>query len=253
MEGNDPTRAERVDDLLHEGLQTGFKTQPYPDPRGPNGSPSITLQKGMKSSADRALLAVFSEIEKMGSLLKLPDGYLLEAKQLYSKFERVKPQNARFKKDVLSATMLYLACKTKGTPRTPREISVEVDVSEATLKKYFALVSKIMKLNLDTTSPSALIPRFCSNLGLGFDYQRFSSQVAEKAASICEGKHPASIAAACLFLTLQLSLEKKTLAEVSAASGVSSTTISSLYYSLSEKQNEIVPPNFWSSKIVAKG
>eukprot|EP01098_Paradermamoeba_levis_P002975 TRINITY_DN139_c0_g1_i1.p1 TRINITY_DN139_c0_g1~~TRINITY_DN139_c0_g1_i1.p1 ORF type:complete len:317 (-),score=52.26 TRINITY_DN139_c0_g1_i1:239-1189(-) len=252
MEGNDPTRAERGNDLLFDPLSTSFQVSGTGAASGTSSGPSMSCQRNLKSSGDKTLIQMFSEIDKMGSTLLLPDGYIAEAKELYSRFEKTRPKTSRFKRDVLAAAMLFVACKVKGAPRTAKEIGGSTNIPELAIKRYYMAISKCLNLDLNLTTPQVLLARFCSNLGLGFEYEKYSIMVAEKARDLLEGKNPSSIAATCLYFTLQMSREKKTLVEVSNASGVSQSTIYSLYYTLANVRDRIIPAAFWDSKIASR-
>jgi len=118
------------------------------------------------------------------------------AKQIYLKFENTREKFTRSQTDGIIAAILYLACKQEGYPRTLKRIAFDTGVHE----KNIRIGLQLMGSKQDPMAPEDLVPWICSQLKVEFVYEAIARKIARCAFQVVEGKHPDSIASACVYL-----------------------------------------------------
>jgi len=144
---------------------------------------------------------------------------------------------------------IYIACKLENAPRTFKEISVITAVQKREIGKCYKLIYK----DVDTsgTIPSGdIVARFCSDLNLNLKIQKISSEISAKTYEIgcLTGRSPDSIAAAIIFLVLNLFPEfKDAQKDIHLVTGVTEITIKNTYKDLVVFKDQILPDEMLKS------
>jgi len=112
------------------------------------------------------------------------------------KFENTREKFTRSQTDGIIAAILYLACKQEGYPRTLKRIAFDTGVNE----KQIRIGLQLMDIKQDPMAPEDLVPWICSQLKIEFMFESLARKAARRAFELVEGKHPDSIASACVFL-----------------------------------------------------
>ena len=190
----------------------------------------ILEKDSYKSWETRNLITATVELKRLSFNLNLPVYIKKEALRLYKETFKKKMIKGKSIKGMLAACIYYI-CKSKGVPRTFREISDESPVSLKSLKIcYNDLVNKF-KLKAQAINPINFIPRFISKLRLDFEIEKLSIKILQtylKEKSI-NGKNPLGFCAGAVYLASKLKnlyIIQKTLADIV---GVTTTTLRSRY------------------------
>lgn len=204
-------------------LDTSTAFSPKSDLNGrqkPQGQSSTTT--------DRALREGYQEIRQICSRVNLPkkviDRAFLVFKECYTnKFVRGRARNT------IIAVCIYIACRKEGSGRTIQEICNLTYVYPVDFGRCFS------EMKQHTLEPNVgprvtmkdIIPRFCNQLNLKNPrlVQKTALHIADNADKFCdlEGRKPASIASAVIFLACQAcgeQITKKNIREVTTASEV---------------------------------
>jgi len=213
----------------------------------------LNYTSNSSTTHDKNLREATGKIDDLCARLTLPEIMVQNAKQIYSDFEK-KRNGRRVKKDALVCAVVHLACQRSGFSRTVKEIAnMAANVDEKVIKRTARAVKELLRedgdIDQSITSPTALIERFCNYMKLDFQYSKFSKEICDKAKDMLEGKQPASIAAASIFLLLQHTKEKRSLNDVSQACSVASNTVRSHFMTLSQSASHLISEDFWKSKI----
>ncbi|KAL9988349.1 hypothetical protein ACROYT_G002785 [Oculina patagonica] len=243
---SDPSRVGAAQDPLLAGgdLSTMIERVPLV-PRNnskSDGYPKYYNQSGLTGS-DRSLMNGFKEIEIMTDRINLPRAIVERAKQLFKQvYEHFKSLKGR-SSDAVASACLYIACRQESVPRTLKEICAASEVSAKKIYRYSKRLTKALKLSVDGTTATSLMPRLCANLRLPLDVQKAAMHIARKAVELelVPDRCPRSVAAAAIYMASKASGEKKTQKEIGDIAGVAEVTIRRSYKLMCPRTDELFP------------
>ncbi|XP_058224907.1 transcription initiation factor IIB-2-like [Rhododendron vialii] len=216
----------------------------------PNGVTSDFLSSSLgrwrNRDPDRSLILAFRTIATMCDRLGLVATIKDRANEIYQKVEDQKSSRGR-NQDVILAACLFIACRQEDKPRTIKEIcSVANGV---TMKEFGQAYNKIvnqLKLERGQLHAWDLMRRFCSHLGMNNQAVKAAQEAVLKSEEFDIRRTPVSIAAAVIYIIMQLSDDKKPLRDVSIATGVTEGTIRKSYKDLYPHISKMIPS--WYTK-----
>ncbi|XP_010517653.1 PREDICTED: transcription initiation factor IIB-1-like [Camelina sativa] len=224
----------------------------------PNGSSRDFLSSSLgrwqnrNSNSDRGLIQAFKTIATMSERLGLVATIKDRANEIYKRLEDQKSSRGR-NQDALYAACLYIACRQEDKPRTIKEICVIAN--GATKKEIGRAKDYIVKtlgletgqsVELGTIHAGDFMRRFCSNLGMSNHAVKAAQEAVQKSEEFDIRRSPISIAAVVIYIITQLSDDKKTLKDISTATGVAEGTIRNSYKDLYPHLSKIAPS--WYAK-----
>jgi transcription initiation factor TFIIB len=186
--------------------------------------------------------------ERLGLVATIKD----RANELYKRLEDQKSSRGR-NQDALYAACLYIACRQEDKPRTIKEICVIAN--GATKKEIGRAKDYIVKtlglepgqsVDLGTIHAGDFMRRFCSNLAMSNHAVKAAQEAVQKSEEFDIRRSPISIAAVVIYIITQLSDDKKTLKDISHATGVAEGTIRNSYKDLYPHLSKIAPS--WYAK-----
>lgn len=145
---------------------------------------------------------------------------------------------------------LYIACKLENAQRTFKEISLITGVQKKEIGRCFKLINKKVDTQgvMDT---GAMVSRFCADLNLSLKVQKIASKISQRVQSIgaLTGRSPDSVAAAVIYLVLNLFPEHKDLQkDIHRIAGVTEITIKNAYRDLLEFKDQVIPDDVADKK-----
>jgi transcription initiation factor TFIIB len=135
----------------------------------------------------------------------------------------------------IAAAAIYIACKEFETPHSIHDIERMVDGSgKKNILRYYKILLKVMKINLNLPSPISHISKIAERTGLSGRVERKALEILSKVSSnsLLAGKKPISIAAAALYLA---SVQTKQTTQLRIAIATDLTTIT-----IRKRCNEII-------------
>ncbi|KAM0680958.1 transcription initiation factor IIB [Glugoides intestinalis] len=147
---------------------------------------------------------------------------------------------------------LYIACKLENAKRTFKEISVATGVQKREIGRCYKLIEKEVDAK-GLVSSGDIISRFCADLNLNLKIQKVASRIATKIQEIgaLTGRNPDSIAAAVIYLVLNLYPEHKSLQkDIHLVTGVTEITVKSTYKDLTAFKDQIIPSDLFDQKAI---
>ncbi|KEH33482.1 putative transcription factor TFIIB [Medicago truncatula] len=195
------------------------------------------------------LLIIDTMTEKLGLVPTIKDRaieiYKLVANQKYSKARN---------QDALLAACLYIACRQEDKPHTVKEISSiaigatkkEIGRAKQYIMKQLALENGGQSVEMGTTHIGDFMGRFCSNLGMNHQAVKAANESVQNSEEFDIRRSPISIAATVIYIITQLSDDKKSLKDISVATGVAEGTIRNSYKDLYPRVSKIIPT--WYAK-----
>ena len=198
---------------------------------------------------ERSLYSVFDQLTVRAVNNGIPSCIIEDAKAMYKVLSEHRISRGSNRKGLI-ASCIYIACKSKGVPRSAKEVAeiFKLKITSMTkgCKKFMEIMNTVNKssnLELSATQPDDFIRRFCSKLqitGKLLDICRFVAKKAEDYNLVSENTPP-SIAAGSIYLvsaSYNMSVSKK---DISDACKISEVTISKCYKKLNKYKKYLLP------------
>lgn len=187
---------------------------------------------------DRKIVEALSNLNHMCAVLDLPNQVKETSAVILKKiFYALQPRKDDI--PVLAIISIVLASRRHGIPIRVKQLLQAFGISE---DRYWKLLSDV-HMNVDINEfksyadPRTFIPSIVSNLKLSQKVYMLSSKIIEhlKRHGLVEGKDPAGIAAAVVYIASIVLDEKKTQKEVARAANVTEVTIRNRYRDIIDK------------------
>lgn len=185
-------------------------------------------KRSKSRSKGRNLQSAFIILDALKTKLAIPDVVIEKTAYIYRKALAMKISKGRTIASLLCAC-LYAACRQTDTPRTLNDISQAGNINKKSLSRSYRNLIKTLDLKLQPFDSSEFIARISSKVGISEKTRRDAlnilSQAQEK--EISAGKNPIGLAAAALYISCMMNMEKKNQEAMAKASGVTAVTIRS--------------------------
>jgi transcription initiation factor TFIIB len=191
---------------------------------------------------ERTLYNIFDTMTVNAVNNGIPASIIEEAKALYKKISEMKISRGDNRSGLI-ASSIYMSMKKNKVPRSAKEIAKIFNLKSTTMTRGCKKFQDVLQMEVESTTPSDFIQRFCSKLNLDKDVKDMCMHVVRKAEEmsiVCENTPP-SIAAGCIYLVCILcnvSIYKKSLA---SACDISMVTISKCYKKLHKYRLYLFP------------
>ncbi len=185
------------------------------------------------SKADRNRVHAFTEIRRIISALELPERTRDAACMLFEQAQDADLLRGR-SVEGFAAASLYAACRIGTLSRTIREITAVAQASEAELRAAYDAMNRDLGLPTGPIDPREYIPRFASELDLP---PRLENRAREYVTHLREdghlnGRHPAGVAAGCLYAAAMADDYELTQREVAEIADVTPVTLRATYQAI---------------------
>jgi transcription initiation factor TFIIB len=129
--------------------------------------------------------------------------------------------------DILSAAIVYSACRMNDIPRTLTEVSQTTGLDRRLIGRTQVRLVRELDLHLPLPRPDHFVERFCSHLKLSEATTKKAKEIVFKAQSVGmnSGKDPSGLAAAAIYLATTMTGQLRTQGEVEASTGITQVTI----------------------------
>ena len=188
-----------------------------------------------QSTADRNLAHGLGEVRRIAGEMELADSIIEQACALFrqAQSESLLPGRSV---EAMAGAAVYAICRTNGLPRTCGDVAALARVSRDNVENAYSVLNRELALPSVPVSPGAYIPGLASTLDLSAGTRRQSGEIAEQAQErdLTNGKHPAGVAAAALYLVAEARVESVTQAELAKAADVSVPTVRARWTELRE-------------------
>jgi len=222
---------------LHDlGLTTEIGTEAK-DSHGKSLSPFMrTSIKKMKewqsrirtaSSEERNLCVVLTKINEVSNLLKLPKTVMETAAYTYRVLAKKKVTKSRSIIGMAGASV-YMACRKCGASRSLKEVAKSVGVDKRTVAKYYRLMLKEGEEDLvPPTSLGKYISKLVNMMKIDPKVERLALHLMSETSDskIFDGKAPAGLAAAFVYISSVLVGEHVPQREIAQSAEVTEVTV----------------------------
>ncbi len=197
------------------------------------------LQRKIRvNRGERKIVEALTYLNQICSHFNLPDQVKETAAMILKRiFSTLHPKVNRLQ--VLAAVSIVLAARKHGVPIRIREVVARFNIDE---EEYWKLISEInFKVDLSEfkayIDPRKFLPQIISNLGLSQQAYMLAAKLIDvlKRNGLTEGKDPAGIAAASVYIASIILDEKRTQKQVAQAANVTEVTIRNRYRDILDK------------------
>ena len=243
---NDPSRVGASGDPLLDGSDLStFIALPDRSSALKGGDGGTHRSRPVLTSAKRALLTAFRAISEMADRMNM-SRVVSDRAKLYFKQTQESGRVKFGHYDAIAAACLFIACRQEGVARTFKEICAVSGTSAKIMGRYYYKIRPILGIQVQQSSMTDFIPRFCSQLDLPMPVQMAVSYVARTAVEtdVFSRRSPLSVVAAAIYLVCQASDAKKTSQEVGEVAGVADVTIRQVYKLMLARAEHLFPASF---------
>lgn len=189
-----------------------------------------TKNSSMKT---KRLNEALQNLDRVMSNLELSKTVRETAKYIYCKTEKLGLLKGR-SIDGISAAIIYTSCKICMVPRSLHEISTIYKLKENEVGKYYKLINRSFKFNINPPSPQKFVGRFCNELNLDNEVKIKSTDILNHAEKkgLTKGRNPISTAAAAIYLASLNCGCCKTQKEIANVAGITDLGLRNVYKKL---------------------
>ncbi|HJW19557.1 MAG TPA: TFIIB-type zinc ribbon-containing protein [Candidatus Nitrosotalea sp.] len=185
------------------------------------------------TSRNKTLRSALLFLNMLQMKLGMPDSVTENSAHLYRKAMRAKMTVGRKSKNLMCACV-YASCKQSGIPRSILEISLTSNMGRKEISRTYRNLIEKFDLSVVPFCSKEFLTRIANEAQISEKSQRTALDIlcTAEETGLTQGKNPKALAAASLYLACVLNTEQKTQAEITRASGVTSTTIRARYNDL---------------------
>ncbi|MHA1270319.1 MAG: transcription initiation factor IIB [Candidatus Helarchaeota archaeon] len=190
----------------------------------------------VRTSMDRNLSIAMTELNRLGSQLRLSNNIKEGAAVLYRKAVNKKLTRGR-KIEAMISAVIYIECRIRKVPQTMGDIIKYTYISRKDLGKCYRILLENLNIQISQVDPSSYIPRFGSDLNISLKTQQIAIDIVKKASKLgfIVGKEPTGLAAASLYIAAILGGERRTQREIAEVAHITEVTIRNRYKELVNK------------------
>ncbi len=184
-------------------------------------------------SKNKTLRSALLFLNMLQAKLGIPDSVAENSAHLYRKTVKMKLTVGRKSKNIMCACV-YASCKQGMVPRTILEISLASNIGKKDIARTYRNLVEKLDLQISPFNSKEFLTRIANETKISEKSRRNALEILDtiEKVGMGHGKNPKALAAASLYLACILNAEQKTQAEITKASGVTSTTIRTRYYDL---------------------
>jgi transcription initiation factor TFIIB len=186
-------------------------------------------------SYEKNLVYALSEISNICNKANLPRSVIETSSIIYRHALQKKLIRGRTIQSVVVACV-YMSCRQCGVIRTLKDIANIVNITKKEAARNYRFLLKELKTNIPSPKPSGYISSLVSKLGLRGDTEQLALGVLSIASDqkFTIGRSPGGMAAACIYISCQLTGEALTQAKIAKEAQVTEVTIRNRYKELVE-------------------
>lgn len=187
------------------------------------------------ASKNKTLRSALLFLNMLQARLGIPESVAESSAHLYRKAVKAKLTVGRKSKNIMCAC-IYASCKQSTVPRTILEISLASNIGKKDIARTYQSLVERLSLPIHPFNSREFLTRIANEAKISEKARRHALEILDSVerAGQSHGKNPKALAAASLYLACVLNAEQKTQAEITKASGITSTTIRTRYQDMRE-------------------
>lgn len=190
----------------------------------------------VSDSTQRNLAHALSEMSKISYKLNLPRNVVETSSMIYRRAIQKQLIRGRTIQSVAVAS-IYMACRQCGIIRTLTDVSTAANITKKEAARNYRFLLRELKPKVPQVNPQGYISKIINKLELSGGTERLAMAILQQASDLkltC-GRGPSGIAAACIYISSQLTDERRTQGEIAKEAQVTEVTIRNRYKELAQQ------------------
>ena len=190
----------------------------------------------VSDSTQRNLAHALSEMSKISYKINLPRNVVETSSMIYRRAIQKHLIRGRTIQSVAVAS-IYLACRQCGVIRTLEDVAGAANITKKEAARNYRFLLKELKPSVPQVNPQGYISKIVNKLALTGETERLAMAVLHQASEmkLTSGRGPSGIAAACIYISSQLTNERRTQGEIAKEAQVTEVTIRNRYKELVQR------------------
>ena len=190
----------------------------------------------VSDGVQRNLAHALSEMSKISNKLNLPRNVVETSSMIYRRAIQKKLIRGRTIQSVVVAT-IYMACRQCGVIRTLEDVAGAANITKKEAARNYRFLLRELKSSVPQVNPQGYISKIVNKLALTGDTEKLAMAILTQASEmkLTSGRGPSGIAAACIYISSQLTDERRTQGEIAKEAQVTEVTIRNRYKELAQR------------------
>jgi transcription initiation factor TFIIB len=195
----------------------------------------------ISDGVNRNLSVALREITNIGAQLNLPRNVIETSCMIYRRALKDNLIRGRTIKSIVVACV-YLACRQCGLVRTLDDVAIVAGLTKKEAARNYRILVRKTSASVPQVNPRQYIGKIVNILGLNGDTERLSSMILGQASEIklTGGRGPSGMAAACIYISTQITNDRRTQGDIAGAAQVTEVTIRNRYKELIQNLELII-------------
>ena len=192
----------------------------------------------VSDSTQRNLAHALSEMSKIAYKLNLPRNVIETSSMIYRRAIQKQLIRGRTIQSVAVAS-IYMACRQCSVIRTLEDVALAATITKKEAARNYRFLLRELNPEVPQVNPQGYISKIVSKLSLKGETEMLAMGILTKASKLrlTSGRGPSGIAAACIYISSQLTDERRTQGEIAKEAQVTEVTIRNRYKELAQKLN----------------
>jgi transcription initiation factor TFIIB len=190
----------------------------------------------VSDSTQRNLAHALSEMSKISNKINLPRNVIETSSMIYRRAIQKKLIRGRTIQSVAVAA-IYMACRQCGVIRTLEDVAGAANITKKEAARNYRFLLRELKPQVPQVKPQGYISKIVNKLALTGDTEKLAMAILTQASEmkLTSGRGPAGIAASCIYISSQLTNERRTQGEIAREAQVTEVTIRNRYKELVQR------------------
>jgi transcription initiation factor TFIIB len=190
----------------------------------------------VSDSTQRNLAHALSEMSKISYKLNLPRNVIETSSMIYRRAIQKQLLRGRTIQSVAVAS-IYMACRQCGVIRTLEDVAGAANITKKEAARNYRFLLRELKPSVPQVNPRGYISKIVNKLALSGETERLAMAILNQASEmkLTSGRGPSGIAAACIYISSQLTDERRTQGEIAKEAQVTEVTIRNRYKELAQR------------------
>jgi transcription initiation factor TFIIB len=187
----------------------------------------------ISDSRNRNLSIALSEMNNIQSKINLPRNVIETGSMIYRQALKANLIRGRTIQSVVVAC-IYMACRQCQVIRTLEDVAGSCNISKKDAARLYRFLFKELNPSVPKVDPESIIGKITSRLLLNGETERLAKAVLRQATSmrLTGGRGPAGMAAACIYISNQITGDRRTQSMIAEEAQVTEVTVRNRYKEL---------------------
>jgi transcription initiation factor TFIIB len=195
----------------------------------------------VSDSTQRNLAHALSEMSKIAYKLNLPRNVMETSSMIYRRAINKQLIRGRTIQSVAVAS-IYMACRQCKIIRSLDDVSKAANITKKEAARNYRFLLRELNPDVPKVDPQGYISKIVNKLQLSGETEILSMKILDQASELrlTNGRGPSGIAAACIYISSQITNDRRTQGEIAKEAQVTEVTIRNRYKELAQRLDLII-------------